>query len=371
MPDHKSIHRVLMTADTVGGVWTYAMDLARGLREYGVEVALATMGGPVSPQQAWQAAQLDNLTLYESTYKLEWMEEPWAEVERAGDWLLTLENDLEPDIVHLNGYAHGNLPWNAPHIVAGHSCVLSWWWSVRGEPAPAEWTRYRSSVTAGLCGADFVVAPTRAMMAELQKYYGPLRSTAVIANGRAPQCYYADTKEPFILAAGRLWDEAKNIVALAKVKDAVDWPICVAGDARHPNGTTPKLGNIRQAGVLGQSELAALYSRAAIYCLPARYEPFGLSIVEAALSGCALVLGDIPSLRENWEGAAVFVAPGDTTALEWNLRDLIANPGCLRRLSSLAQSRARTFSVERMSSSYLGLYARLAGRRRPLAVAGD
>ncbi len=33
--------------------------------------------------------------------------------------------------------------------------------------------------------------------------------------------------------------------------------------------------------------------------LPARYEPFGLSVLEAALSGCALVLGDIPSLRES------------------------------------------------------------------------
>ena len=50
--------------------------------------------------------------------------------------------------------------------------------------------------------------------------------------------------------------------------------------------------------------------RAAIYALPARYEPFGLSILEAALSGCALVIGDIPSLREIWADAALFV-PSD------------------------------------------------------------
>ena len=43
--------RILMTADTVGGVWTYAMDLARALGAEGVEVALATMGSPVSPGQ--------------------------------------------------------------------------------------------------------------------------------------------------------------------------------------------------------------------------------------------------------------------------------------------------------------------------------
>ena len=39
------VDRVLMTADTVGGVWTYALDLARKLAGRGCEVTLATMGG--------------------------------------------------------------------------------------------------------------------------------------------------------------------------------------------------------------------------------------------------------------------------------------------------------------------------------------
>ena len=56
-------------------------------------------------------------------------------------------------------------------------------------------------------------------------------------------------------------------------------------------------------------------ARAAIYALPAHYEPFGLSILEAAMSGCALVLGDIPSLREIWGDAAVFVHPDNRDAV--------------------------------------------------------
>ena len=35
---------VLMTADTVGGVWTYAVELVRALAPHRVTVALATMG---------------------------------------------------------------------------------------------------------------------------------------------------------------------------------------------------------------------------------------------------------------------------------------------------------------------------------------
>ncbi len=71
---------------------------------------------------------------------------------------------------------------------------------------------------------------------------------------------------------------------------------------------------------------AAGWRRASIYAMPARYEPFGLSILEAGLSGCALVLGDIPSLREHWDGAAAFVAPDDREALRSAIEGLIDSP---------------------------------------------
>lgn len=371
MPGTNRVRRILMTADTVGGVWTYALDLSRGLAASGVEVNIATMGAPISADQRREANSISGLRLFESEYKLEWMQDPWTDVERAADWLLTLENELNPDVVHLNGYAHGDLPWRAPHLVVGHSCVLSWWRAVKGEAAPPEWTRYRSAVTAGLRASDLVVAPTRAMLTELNRFYGPLNSTAVVPNARMSGCYSAAAKEPFILAAGRVWDEAKNISALARVRRAVDWPIWVAGDRRHPNGESPPLGNVKLLGLLSGDQLAALYARAAVYCLPAKYEPFGLSVLEAALSGCALVLGDIPSLRENWEGAAVFVPPDETYELEFRLRALISSPEYVRSLAARALQRARSFTVEGMCNSYLSLYSDLLEKRPTLAATGD
>ena len=86
-------------------------------------------------------------------------------------------------------------------------------------------------------------------------------------------------------------------------------------------------------------------ARASIYAMPARYEPFGLSILEAGLSGCALVLGDIPSLREHWEGAAVFVAPDDRDALRSAIARLIDNPGRLAELGRRARVRGQEFTV--------------------------
>lgn len=365
------LRRVLMTADTIGGVWTHALDLAKGLGSFGVEVTLATMGAPLSSDQWLAARHVPNLCVEESRFRLEWMDDPWPDVAEAGEWLMTLERRVSPDIVHLNNYAHGCLPWQAPHLVAGHSCVLSWWQAVKGEPAPRDWERYRQVVASGLRGAEAVVAPTRSMLAELARYYGPLRSPAVIPNGRPAAANCAMVKEDFILAAGRVWDQAKNIGALARAGPAVDWPIYIAGAMRHPSGGSPEFERVQLLGVLSAEDLAKYYARAAIYCLPAKYEPFGLSVLEAAQAGCALVIGDIPSLRENWDGAALFVRPDDPLAVTRALRSLIDDTQRRRVLASQAKKRAESFTVEKMAESYFDLYTRLRERRPVFAAAGS
>ncbi|MBV9746779.1 MAG: glycosyltransferase family 1 protein, partial [Acidobacteriia bacterium] len=93
--------RVLLTADSVGGVWTYAIELARGLSERGTRIALATMGAPLSRGQGREASCVRGLQVFETGFKLEWMPDPWEDVRRAGDWLLALTASFQPDLVHL------------------------------------------------------------------------------------------------------------------------------------------------------------------------------------------------------------------------------------------------------------------------------
>src|SRR5690349_17311063 len=144
--DARRAQRVLMTADTLGGVWNYAVELVRTLDQRGVRVALATMGAPPTVDQKAQLAGLRTLTLHESSFKLEWMQQPWDDVDRAGEWLLALERELRPDLVHLNQFVFGALPFAAPTLVVAHSCVLSWWRAVHGGRAPASWDPYRLRV---------------------------------------------------------------------------------------------------------------------------------------------------------------------------------------------------------------------------------
>jgi glycosyltransferase involved in cell wall biosynthesis len=341
-----------MTADTVGGVWTYAVELARGLAREGVEVFLATMGAPLCPDQRREA---DGLRVLESSYRLEWMQDPWDDVTQAGCWLRDLEARFEPDIVHLNGYAHAAEPFRAPVLVAGHSCVLSWWRAVKAEEAPPYWARYRGAVEGGLRAADFVVAPSRAMLQSLQSDYGPLAASSVIPNGREAAAFPPGEKEPLLFTAGRLWDEAKNLAAVEAVAPRLLWPVYVAGDNEHPDGSERE-SPLRLLGRIPAQEVARWLARASIYLLPARYEPFGLSALEAALAGCALVLGDLPSLREIWDDAACYVSPEDAGMLETKVRCLIADAALRRTMAERARSRALSFTPERMAHGYLSAY---------------
>jgi glycogen(starch) synthase len=357
--------RVLMTTDTVGGVFHYAVELARALAREGVTTVLAAMGGHASVAQRRSALAVPGLSLHESSYRLEWMNDPWSDVDRAGAWLRQLEEETAPDVVHLNGYAHASLPWRAPTVVVGHSCVLSWFEAVRGDPAPRDYDEYRARVARGLASASCVVAPTRAMAHALREHYGPRLACRVIHNGRRARAFGTSAKEPFVLSVGRLWDEAKNVAALAAVAPALPWPVRVAGSPSLEGTGELQAAGVEWLGILDEAGVCSVMGRAAIYALPARYEPFGLSVLEAALSSCALVLGDIPSLRELWDGCAVFVDAERSVDLQRELTALMGDPARTSLLGRRARERALRYSSERMATAYLTLYRELLARRAP------
>jgi hypothetical protein len=194
--------RILMTADSIGGVWACAVELSRALHRHDIHVLLATMGAALSEDQREEVRRLSNVEVCARPYKLEWMDDPWDEVDAAGEWLLGLEQKFNPDLIHLNGHTHAALDWQAPSLVVGHSCVLSWWRAVKKEAAPARWHEYENRVGRGLKKADLVVAPTHTMLRALEFHYGPLKATKVIPNGRHPGGFAVGRKEKFILAPG-------------------------------------------------------------------------------------------------------------------------------------------------------------------------
>jgi glycosyltransferase involved in cell wall biosynthesis len=356
--------QILMTTDAVGGVWTYASTLAEALAERGWQVCLVTMGPALSERQLAPLLRHPSITTEITDLALEWQDPEGTDHRRALQHLAALERDLRPDIVHLNGFREALADWRAPVLVAAHSCVLSWWQACKaGEPCDGKWLQYGAQVKAGLNAADRWVAPTVAFREQINVLYSPATPGEVIRNGirhRAAQ----PVKEPFILAAGRLWDEAKNIGVLSRIAPSVRWPISVAGSL-HELGAAPanaRLGNdIEWLGELPHQELLQIMGHAEIFVAPALYEPFGLGVLEAAMSGCALVLSDIPTFRELWDGAALFVDPRDPDQLQRALERLIADADLRRSLRSAARRRARHLTIETQASAYDRLYRQMIG----------
>jgi glycosyltransferase involved in cell wall biosynthesis len=253
--------------------------------------------------------------------------------------------------------------------VAAHSCVLSYWQAVKHESALPSWGRYRTEVTRGLEAADLIVAPSQAMLSSVLQHYCITGPVQVIHNARDPSLFHAaPSKRPFILSVGRRWDEAKNVAMLERVAGRLPWPVYIAGEEKlaGAGGTHEPREGLRPLGRLSEDQMITWMARAGVYCLPARYEPFGLSILEAALSGCTLVLGDIPSLRELWHGAAMFVMPEDAEQLEWTLKAIIDDVPLRKTLAHYAQQRGREFSPARVAALYMSAYQRLIDRQNRL-----
>lgn len=357
--------RILMTADAVGGVWQYSLDLAAGLAQHGAEVFLATMGPRPSGEQKQQLLAIPRVTLAESDYALEWMPNAWRDVDAAGKWLLELASVFGAELIHLNGYSHASLAWRKPVLVTAHSCVSSWWRAVHGGAPGDDWSEYKRRVTDGLAASDMVTAPSAYMADALREEYGvSAEKIRVIHNfSRAPRCL-RKRKQPFLLAAGRIWDVAKNLSLLEQIAPKLDWQIRVAGSECRPEASSASAKSARFLGPLPHHELLNQMQEAGIFLHPALYEPFGLAVLEAASKSCCLVLSGIPSLRELWSGAALFLDPRDPEQWIFEVNRLIADFDKQHSLALRAYSHANRYRATTAVSQYLAAYRSLIGAKQ-------
>jgi len=348
---------VLMTADAVGGVWVFATTLARALAQAHWRIHLVVLGPQPHREQLDLLPPGEHVEVEITDLALEWLDPAGRDLERALDRLAAIEHRVKPDLVHLNSFREAAGAWSAPVLITAHSCVWSWWRACRGStPLEPRWLMYRENVRAGLAAATAWVAPTQAMRDEIRSIYAPRTPGTVIGNGIVP--LVPGEKQPVILAAGRAWDEAKNIAVLADVAGHLDWPIRLAGPTRSADGETPgfEAGGLEILGTLSRDDLAAHLQSAAIFAAPARYEPFGLAVLEAASAGCALLLSDIPSFRELWNGAACFVDPLDAAAVRAGLERLCRDEALRAALQSAARDRAQHYSLARTARAYARTY---------------
>ncbi|MEO8715688.1 MAG: glycosyltransferase family 4 protein, partial [Acetobacteraceae bacterium] len=229
---------------------------------------------------------------------------------------------------------------------------------------------WRVAATAsGLRASDAVIAPSHAFAAALRATYGDDIAITVVHNGRHAPRETRASRELAVLAVGRLWDDGKNIAALDRVAGRLRAPVYAAGPTEGPNGAAARFGNVRLLGELDGATLQARYAETAVFASPALYEPFGLGVLEAAQSGMALVLSDIPTFRELWDGTALFVAAQADDEWLRTLTRLLADPAMTARFGALARERARKYTVEAMVERTVAVHRAVLPPRQFASVA--
>jgi glycosyltransferase involved in cell wall biosynthesis len=363
---------LLMTADAVGGVWDHASSLAQSMARRGWDVTFVTFGPAPRQDQFLPLLGYDNIDLEITNIDLEWQDPQGDDRQRALDHMASLEDRLNPDIVHLNGYREACAGWRAPVLVGASSCAGSWWRACRSiAPSQAGWRTYLADVAAGLAAADRWVAPTAAFRDIIEQLYTPSQPGDVIAHG-IDMPFATAAKQPFILAQGRLWDEARNIGVLTQIADGLSWPVRIDGAARRDGAAPASQKGVEWLGSLPRTELSGMMVKAGIFVSPAPYDPFGTAVLEAAANACALVLADIPAYRELWEGAALFVDPRDGNQMRATLNSLSRHEAAREILQKAAQKRAAGYSITATADAYEQLYRDMLDRRtrkRPAHVA--
>jgi glycogen synthase len=366
---------VLVTTDTLSGVWTYTQELVTGLVNRGVRVTLVSLGDIPLPQHTSWMDNLQGLEYRPTAFRLDWMQEAEQDLQDSSAYLTAVVKELKPDLLHLNQLCYGALPVETPRVVVAHGDLISWWKEVHGhEPKESRWMRwYREAVTRGLWHASAVVAPSVWMLDGIRSCYTRPRRDAVIYNGRNPVSFnpYV-SKDDSVLAVGRMCDAGKQVSLLTQYSHPL--PVCIVGseaavaDPEIPIHTDVKLATdrVRVAlkGAQTQAQLRMLYSRAAIYAATSRYEAFGMAPLEAAFSRCAIVANDIPSFREIWGDAAIYFQANDAESLADVIRRLHEHKELRHGYATRAYQRAREcFTAKRMVDEYVRLYHNLLGAR--------
>jgi mannosyltransferase len=129
---------------------------------------------------------------------------------------------------------------------------------------------------------------------------------------------------------------------------------------------------LRLLGELPIEEVPEWYRRISIYAFTSRQEGFGLTLLEAMASGCALVAaragGAADVVRDGETG--LLVPPGDVDALERALESMMRDLSLAAAMGARARSRiSAEFTVDAESARIVSVYREVLARTalRPLA----
>lgn len=108
-------------------------------------------------------------------------------------------------------------------------------------------------------------------------------------------------------------------------------------------------------GFVSDSELALLYKKCDFFIYPSLYEGFGIPPLEAMKNGCAVIVSDIPPLKEVCADAALYVNPYESESIKSGMLKIINDPLLKEDLKNRGILRASFFRWETSGEKLLGI----------------
>jgi glycosyltransferase involved in cell wall biosynthesis len=120
---------------------------------------------------------------------------------------------------------------------------------------------------------------------------------------------------------------------------------------------TPFSERIVRMGFLADEAMVRLLRRCAVFVFPTVHEGFGYPLLEAMSQGACCIAGDVSAMAEVAGTGATLVDVRRPEEIAAAVVGLLRSPEKRRPLRSLAVTRARTFTLERMIQGTLDAYA--------------
>jgi glycosyltransferase involved in cell wall biosynthesis len=208
-------------------------------------------------------------------------------------------------------------------------------------------------------GASALVANSGATARRLAELYAPRARIEVVPNGvdypaQVPERDWSRARERVIYAGSFFgWKGVQDLVTAAR--RLAGFRIRVLGGdqsgiARLRAELGPESAQLDFAGRVPHAQVAAELQRSCIAVLPNRADPDSMftspiKLFEYMAAGCALVVSDLPSIREILDAdEAEWVAPGDSAALAAAIRALADDPARARVMAARVREKAKAYT---------------------------
>jgi len=269
-------------------------------------------------------------------------------------WELGRRDWARFDVVHAHGDDYFLWMRKPVHVRTMHGSCMTEALHIRG---------IKEKLRMALLGLSEIVATgaahrTVGVSENTRRSYPWIRQ--VIPNGVSIERFQpADSKEtvPTILFVGTYKNRKRGELLMKAFAQCVQpalpkaqlWMVC--GDAPEARGVTV-------FGRVSEEQLAELYRRAWIFCLPSSYEGFGVPYIEAMASGTAVVATPNPGAEEvlalgRFGRLVAAESLGDAVV------ELLKNRGERERLAAAGLERARQYQWPRIVDQYRDLYRKL------------